>query len=721
MLNNTRKYGFWWVLLLGSILIAVFYYRYITNPNGYLLSTTNEGLNNYHSFNWAVDHDSTFYYSNATNFPFGEHPTYANSQPLISSVARFINYNISYIGNVTIGLNNLLLFASILLGIMYLYKILFELTHNVFTSIGGALVLGLLSPQIHSFSGNFQLGYCFIFPMFFWWLYLFFRNPSIRLSRYMAMGLFFVLLINPSFLIPIVILVLSIWLFFLIFDSPRINIFIALAYLFIQLALPIGLFYLGLYFTDTISDRFIVDATASTHTWKILFRPSSYSSILNIGSNPSSNIAYIGIPAIIFIAWGLFNGSRQLLVKRFRKTYAKNYDIPYNQRFMVNTLWAMGFVFLIVAVVPTLGGLGFFKNLKLLRFDTNSLIQVLWVVFYGLNICILWYVHRKTKNKINQSWLPLILLAVFAIEATFYNIRQAQVMDNEKPIAVALPNKVTAKNYSSIVSLPAINETFEDIGGLNHSQQVWLNSLSLSMQTGIPIQGITHKEASLKQSKLQMETGFVYTQIPKLMKGVKKPFLLLLPKGDSTSLGDLSKIQPVAKTDKYTLYRFSPKVLEVLLLKQAAALKKQADTTEQLPHLFFKYNSDDSTFAFKGKGALKINAAKVLVDSTCGFCKGQLAVSFWLKGDLVNTQNTDLKVNSTLFPSLNRYIKAINGDWLLIEVLMKKPSSKLKITIQPKHNATLFIDNVLVRNANETILKIDEDYIAKNNYYYLFK
>ena len=151
MLNNTRKYGFWWVLLIGGILITVFYYRYIINPNGYLLSTTNEGLNNYHAFNWAVDHDSAFYHSNATNFPFGEHPAYAKSQPLISSLARFVNYNISYIGNVTVGLNNLLLFGSILLGIMYLYKILFELTHSVFISIGGALVLGLLSPQLQSF------------------------------------------------------------------------------------------------------------------------------------------------------------------------------------------------------------------------------------------------------------------------------------------------------------------------------------------------------------------------------------------------------------------------------------------------------------------------------------------------------------------------------------------------------------------------------------------
>ncbi len=735
MINNNRKYGYWWVIGIGVIIILAFYGKYIFNANEYLYGNYADSLKNYHTFAWHINYDSSYTHFSGMNYPFGEHIVFTDNQPLVSNTLRFINRNVLDISNGVIGINNILLFVGLLICIVYLYKIFFALTHNVRVSVAAGVVLGMLSPQIERFNGHFALAYCFVIPLFIWWMYTFFNTPNWRTSRAMAIILLLLLFVHLYYLIIIGALLLAMWLMFLIRESPRINIFTAIPHIFIQVVAPLAVYFIWLKLTDTITDRptkpyGIIEYAAH---WEGLLLPLGFEyfkplkAFFSIRKVSLETISYAGLPSLLFILWAIVTGVRRLFKKKTQKE-ATHYrlDKPYNQRFMVCLIWAVGIVFVFAAFFPLLLSIpSVSKYLGLLK-QFRSMGRLLWVVYYGLTIFIVWYIYQKTKNKIQLGWVVWAVLAVFAIEGGIYNWQQTKLIGaNYYKKLSWIPQEIQPKNYQAIIPLPFFHEGSESVGATPANDRIVEQSFLLSLQTGIPLQAVKMSRTSLSQTLQQLEMGFEYTAIPQVLyKGNKKPYLLLHYINDSTTLPELKKMHPIAQTDSFKLYSFSPKLLEVLLIKRAAKIETQAQMQSNSLYFFNNYDSFPAMHVFSGKGAmvLQANTTTTLSDTSCVFCADSLTISFWMYAKMEGIPQLKLLItNNDDAPTrvhIPHHIKAVNKDWILVEYNYPSTSKKIKIQLLKEDAAPkqlIYLDNFLVRATQHDALQIDSEFVAKNN------
>lgn len=736
-MDRPKKLGYWWAFGLGCVIILAFYGRFVFSPNNYLFSEGGDGLKNYYTFAWHINYDSSYTHFRGMNYPYGEHVVFTDNQPLISNIARFVHLNITPVGHYAIGINNLLLFVGLLITVLVLYKLLFALTHNPRIAVAGAIVLAMLSPQINRFNGHFALAYCFVIPLFIWWMYKFFHQPNWRTSRAMGIMMLLLLFVHVYYLVIIGALLLSMWLVILISESPRINIFTAIPHLFIQLALPFVVYFIWLKVTDNVADRptqpyGIVEYAAY---WEGLLLPLDFEyfkplkAALGVRKVSVETIAYAGFPALLFILWGIISGIRGIFRRRKRVIVPTNkiIETPYNQRFMVALLWAVCIVFVYAAFVPYLFNIpAISKYLGLLK-QFRSLGRLLWVVFYGLNIFIIWYVYQKTRHKIKLVWVPYALLLVFAVEGTIFNIHNSALINNPYEVNKWTPNKVNANNYKSIIPLPFFHEGSENIGTTPSNDKIVEQSLLLSMQTGIPLNAVKMSRTSLSETLQQLEMGYEYAQIPRpMLGGVKKPFLLLQYISDSTTLPELTEMQPIATTDSFRLYRFSPKILEIVLLKRATTIDREAQAQLNSLYFFNGFEGLKAEKVYTGTGALAKSAGETitLADTTCVYCGDSLSVSFWIYAHMEGLPQLKLLVKEgkqTTRIHIPNHVKAFNNDWMLVEYTYQPKSKKLHLQLIKEGAAkgqTIFIDNLLIRAAQYDVLQRTPDFAAKNNRYY---
>lgn len=734
MINNNRKYGYWLALGLGIVIILAFYGKYIFNANEYLYGDYEDSLKNYFTFAWHINYDSSYMHFSGMNYPYGEHLVFTDNQPLVSSTLKFINTNVTNISNGVIGIGNLLLFVGLLMCIIYLYKIFFELTHNVRVSVAAAIVLGMLSPQIERFNGHFALGYCFIIPMFIWYLYRFFKEPSYRGSRAMAVVLLLLLFIHLYYLLIVGALLLAVWFMFLIREYPRINIFTAIPHILIQIALPLVVYFVWLKLTDDITDRptkpyGLVEYAAH---WEGLLLPLGFEyfkplkEVFGVRKVSLETISYVGFPSLVFIVWAIITGVKRLFKKKIAKspTYHR-LDKPYNERFMVCLIWAVAIVFVYAAFVPFLFKIPWLSPYLGLLKQFRSLGRLLWVVYYGLTIFIVWYIYQKTKHKISLNWVIWSVIAVFAIEGIVYNVQQLSRKNNPyKKVNWAL-NKINPQNYQAIIPMPYFHEGAESIGATPDNYKIVEESLLLSMQTGIPLQGVKLSRTSIGQTLSQLELGYEITKVAQpLYTKSKKPFLLLQYTGQKPTIPELQDIIPIAKTDSFKLYSFSPKLLELLLIKRATEIEQKAILQSNSLYIYDNYDSTWSAQVFAGKGALQApaNTAINLADTTCKFCNDTVAVSFWLYAKMDGLDQLKLLVNTDgdnyERVQLLNHIKSFNKNWMLIEYKYVPATQKVKLKViqdEGKVSQNIYADNLIIRAAKYDVLQAMPLFVSKNN------
>ena len=100
-------------LLLGDLL---------WHPNHYLFATGGDGLKNYFTAAWYVRYDNWLHFT-GINYPFGEHITYTDAQPLLAYVLRGLDrIGLSMVGRVP-GVMNLLMMGSLIPAAMLIRRI----------------------------------------------------------------------------------------------------------------------------------------------------------------------------------------------------------------------------------------------------------------------------------------------------------------------------------------------------------------------------------------------------------------------------------------------------------------------------------------------------------------------------------------------------------------------------------------------------------------------
>jgi hypothetical protein len=152
-------------LLLGAM--ALLFGELFWHPNHLLFATGGDGLKNYFTAAWAVGYDEGLRFT-GMNYPYGEHITYTDAQPLLVGLLRVLqSLGISLDGRVPGVLNALMLF-SLLPAAWCLRRIGRHYGLPQGMAIAVALLVVLLSPQIHRWQGHYALGYTCFVPMLWW-------------------------------------------------------------------------------------------------------------------------------------------------------------------------------------------------------------------------------------------------------------------------------------------------------------------------------------------------------------------------------------------------------------------------------------------------------------------------------------------------------------------------------------------------------------------------
>src|SRR5690606_12690851 len=151
-----------------TTLFRSYWWQIIKDAHLYLFSTTGEGIRNYFTSVYYILNDNHQHFT-GFNYPYGEHISFTDSQPLFSLIfSPLLNGNVEYSGNI-VTVINLLMWISIPLGAVFIYKLFTLWKMPAWYSTIFAALIALSSPQILWFTGQYSLSYVCFFPML--WYY----------------------------------------------------------------------------------------------------------------------------------------------------------------------------------------------------------------------------------------------------------------------------------------------------------------------------------------------------------------------------------------------------------------------------------------------------------------------------------------------------------------------------------------------------------------------
>ncbi|MEM6773176.1 MAG: hypothetical protein AAF597_21565, partial [Bacteroidota bacterium] len=157
------------VLLLTGVGLLLHYHRVVFSPNTVVTGATMDGLKNYYTPWYHVAHDDAYFWFEGMNYPYGEQPVFADAQPLLSNIIRFVSRNLVDVSDYTVGILNLALFFGLMWAAWLLFLILKRFRVEPVLAAVAASALTLLSPQMLKITGHYALGYAFVVPLV-WYL-----------------------------------------------------------------------------------------------------------------------------------------------------------------------------------------------------------------------------------------------------------------------------------------------------------------------------------------------------------------------------------------------------------------------------------------------------------------------------------------------------------------------------------------------------------------------
>lgn len=149
-------------LVLTGALLLFYYGTIIFSANSLAIGISGDGFKNYYTLAYYLKYDHGSHFTGML-YPYGEHVFFTDNQPLLAWALKLISYLLPDIVNHVNAIMIGLMFGSILIGGVYVYKSLVALGTNIWHSSIFAVLIILLSPQIYRIGGHFALSYtCFV-------------------------------------------------------------------------------------------------------------------------------------------------------------------------------------------------------------------------------------------------------------------------------------------------------------------------------------------------------------------------------------------------------------------------------------------------------------------------------------------------------------------------------------------------------------------------------
>src|SRR5690606_15534166 len=165
------------VILLSLALLWLLFGKVLLQPGQYMFGYLEDGTKNYYTAAYFIKYNQGLWFT-GLNYPFGDHITYTDNQPLFAAILNAVNQHITPIWQHTIGIYNVLMLGSLVACAVFLFLILRELKLPVWYAVFVAIIIAFLSPQMFRIRAHYALGYAFFIPMFWYFLIHIFRNPK---------------------------------------------------------------------------------------------------------------------------------------------------------------------------------------------------------------------------------------------------------------------------------------------------------------------------------------------------------------------------------------------------------------------------------------------------------------------------------------------------------------------------------------------------------------
>ena len=752
------------ILLLPVVVLSLLYLRlpdFFSHPNQRVIEPYGDGFKAYTAILYHACYDSSYAHFEGMNHPYGEHAIPAATQPLISNSLIFLRKLGLDLSGYTIGIVHIFMLISILLCCLFLYLLFRKLKVGPFFALAVSVGLTFLSPQIARMSSHYGLAHPEVIPLCLYLLLLWEKEARWRYSWLMTLVVAAYSLIH---FYHFAILALTTGLFFVFhfLSSPKWrNLPLLGLHFAIQLLLPLVAISLWVHFTDPVTDRndapwgFFAFRAFPEGLLTSLAQPhfnwldQHLISIRRVGFEGRS---YIGLVACAFSLWLLLRWLANRLVQSPLPTWMprRSFLSKLLSATVLLLLFSFGLPFIIPGLEPWLDWTGPVRQFR-------SIGRFAWPFYDLINLtAFTWLYHyaqrRNGRWRWAVAWGAILLLAFEAFhQNTAVDLRLDEVERFEEGNRFTdLP--IAYDDHQAILTVPYYN-----IGSDNFWWEpegfVLQQSLTLSIQTGLPTTSAMLTRTSLSQTLRQLQLATEPYRLPSVLSDLpnQKPFLVVWDQREFERERDkyehlLEGTDLLHREERLRLYRMplssfgqrlhnrKKRILDSLRSADLIRLDTHFLSDSRLAFRYISYDDKASERIYRGGGAYAgpIDEPNIIYEGALPQGGEEVAfrISFWmyLAEDLRGRTQLAMKEYDPATGwekehdpiQVWRLAKAFDTNgWSLIEWDFSPDGAathlQLQLTNPRAGDATLYADELLIRPRGADLYFLRDTIFGLNN------
>ncbi|HSI91373.1 MAG TPA: hypothetical protein VK927_09675 [Adhaeribacter sp.] len=725
------------LVFLSLGLLLLIFGPVLLQPNQYLFGDIEDGIKNYYTAAYFVKYNQGLWFT-GMNYPFGEHITYTDNQPLFAVMLNFAERHITPVSDYTIGIFNSFMLLGIVACAVFLFLILKEIKLPVWYALLVAIIIAFLSPQLFRIRAHYALGYTFMIPMFWYFIIRIFRSPkAVRWYILYAVAGLLAVLIHPYYALINLLLLASYLLvyFFQEKKKQKLNPWFYLA-LLAAVLIPLVVFQVYMTLSDPVADRpeSPYGFTAYRTGFKALFFPLEapllpyWQAVFGKKEVIWEGYAYVGQVAFIVLLLTLFRFIRLGIKKRWKRIFRPVLPAP-----LRIGLWASVLVLIFALAIPIKWGLeGILDIIPPLK-QFRSIGRFAWIFYYVFSVFTAYYLYQlfcrfRLQRKPALAWLVLAIPLAFWTFEALNNTWQKAVTIKQNRLAAAFTGETgnyheilkranySAEQFQAILPLPYFNVGSEKIT-IFRNPEVANEAMKASLNTGLPIATTLLSRTSLNQALKQVQllsSPFIPKDILPLYPN-RKPLLLLVMHHplEPAEAGLVKKASLISRQPAFSLYQLSPDSLQAPttarnnLRQLPAGLSKQADffvSNAQGIIIRQQFADGNQEFGMYQPGVLTFEERKTTLLDTLlnGQTVQQYELSGWAWANIKNLPSLTIQVSSPAGELLTEEKIHFNNnteimhDWLFASHIFTLPAGNFKLSIHTKSRQAL-LDDLLLR------------------------
>ena len=534
------------VVLLTVALLPMRHPQLVDSLNdGRLLEAWYDGYKSYAVMEYHIAHDSSYQWSSAMNYPYGEHIVPAAAHPFFSNALKLLHeWGWSTADRLPVLLHGWLLLGWIAAAGL-LYMVLRGLSLPVPYAVAVALVLVHLNPQTERLYAHFGLAQFYALPLVLYGLQRFEYRRSWVSAALLLLGIAWLSGIHFYYFAILNLAVGGYFLFSWLEAPTRARGRTYATRLALIVLPPLLGFYWWIYLDDPVTDR-------GGTPWGFLVYRAQWESILlardlahwqwfesmftKIRHTSHEGRAYVGFPAAVLSLYLLlrwvfhfFQKNKTTLLRRLVP------DAPVATHRYLRALLHTGVLALLVAMAfPfNLPGMETFVDYAGPLRQFRSLGRFAWIFYYAINVYaayLLYHWLRQFSKPVFWAGTAL-LFAVWTYEciafARFFDFRTDQVKERRAGQAFTDFPGIDYERYQAIVPVPNFNVGAAAFGGTSGGFSVQ-KALTASVQTGLPTTGAMLTRTSIGQTFRQQQLVSEPYRLPTILTDYPsdKPLLL---------------------------------------------------------------------------------------------------------------------------------------------------------------------------------------------------